>query len=158
MSFYNGARVVTSPLLRLIFCVKRTGMANQPSRGTVIVCSNHRSNYDPVILGASLRYDLRFMAKAELFKNPFLRFLITILGAFPINRGRGDTAAIDKASHILKSGGVLLMFPEGHRNKQGGTPLMFKSGAAMLAYRTHASVLPVAIVSKGDVRPLSETR
>lgn len=153
MSFYTGARIVMSPILRLIFCIKRTGHRNLPSQGPVILCSNHRSNYDPVILGASLSRDLKFMAKAELFKNPVLRFIITSLGAFPVRRGKGDSEAVKKAISILKDGDVLAMFPEGTRLKEGGTPLRFKSGAALFAYQTHAPIVPVAIVAKGKVRP-----
>jgi 1-acyl-sn-glycerol-3-phosphate acyltransferase len=153
MSFYNNVRVVFSPILRLIFGIKRVGKANLPLNGAVIICSNHRSNYDPVLLGASLGRDLKFMAKAELFKNPFLRVLITSLGAFPVRRGQGDSEAINKAVSILNNGNALIMFPEGHRQKSGGTPLRFQSGAARFAYTTHATVLPVAIVTKGDVKP-----
>jgi 1-acyl-sn-glycerol-3-phosphate acyltransferase len=153
MSFYNGARIVFSPLVRLIFGIKRTGTENLPQQGPLIICSNHRSNYDPVILGASLKRDVRFMAKAELFKNPFLRILITLLGAYPIERGKGDTAALNKFADILNSGTALIIFAEGHRNKKGGSPMRFKSGVSLLAYKTHATVLPVAIVRDGKVGP-----
>lgn len=153
MSFYNGVRVVMSPIFRLIFCIKRTGHHNLPSQGPVILCSNHRSNYDPVILGASLGRDLKFMAKAELFKNPVLRFIIKLFGAFPVKRGKGDFEALKRAISILNEGNVLAMFPEGTRLKAGGTPLRFKSGAALFAYQTHAPIVPVAIVTKGSVRP-----
>lgn len=153
MSFYNGVRIVVSPLLRLIFGIKRTGQSSLPSQGAVILCSNHRSNYDPVILGAALGRDLKFMAKAELFKNPVLSFIITLLGAFPVKRGMGDSEAMKKAVSILEEGNILAMFPEGTRRKIGGTPLKFKPGAAHFAYQTHAVVVPVAIVTKGAVRP-----
>lgn len=153
MSFYNGTRIIFSPLLRLIFGIKRTGTENLPPEGPLIICSNHLSNYDPVILGASLKRDVKFMAKSELFKNPFLRIFITLLGAFPIERGKGDISALNKFADMLKSGNALIIFPEGHRNKKGGTPLRFKSGVSLLAYKTHAVVLPVAIVTKGKVGP-----
>lgn len=153
MSFYSGCRFIFSPVLRLIFGIKREGKANMPSQGAVIVCSNHRSNYDPVILGASIRRDLNFMAKAELFKNPLFSLLITSLGAFPVRRGQGDLGAINKAVSILNSGSVLLMFPEGHRQKAGGEPKRFESGAARCAFKTHAVIVPAAIVTKGVVSP-----
>lgn len=153
MNIYAGVRIIFAPVVRLVFGIKREGTANLPMNGAVIVCSNHRSNYDPVIIGASLRRDLNFMAKAELFKNPFLRLLITSLGAFPVRRGQGDFGAINKAMSILDSGRVLLMFPEGHRQKVGDTLQRFESGAVRCAFKTHAAILPVAIVTKGAIRP-----
>lgn len=153
MSFYSIARVIASPVLRLIYGIKIEGRENLPKKGPVIVCSNHRSNSDPVILGATLPYELKFMAKAELFKIPFLSGLIRLLGAFPVNRGKNDTEAIKSAVRLLKSGKVLAMFPEGTRLKSGSVPLRFKSGVSLFAYKTQASVLPVAIASKGKVRP-----
>lgn len=157
MSFYTGVRVVMSPILRLIFRIKRTGYRNLPSEGPVILCSNHRSYYDPVILGASFKRDLKFMAKAELFENPILRLIITSLGAFPVKRGKRDSEAVKKAISILKNGEVLAIFPEGTRLKEGSAPLRFKSGVALFAYQTHAPVVPVAIVTKGRVRPFKRT-
>ena len=124
-----------------------------PVSGPVIVCSNHRSNYDPVILGASLSRDLNFMAKAELFKIPLFKGLITAFGAFPVQRGKGDAEASRTAVHILEEGNVLAMFPEGHRQKSGSGLQRFQKGTARFAYKAHAPVLPVAIVTKGRVRP-----
>lgn len=152
MSFYSTARFIMTPLIRLIYGIKVEGRENIPQNGSVIVCSNHRSNSDPVILGASLPYELKFMAKAELFKIPFLKGLIRLLGAFPVNRGKNDTEAIKSAVRLLKDGKVLAMFPEGTRQKVGMVPLRFKSGVSLFAYKTRAVVLPVAIASKGKVR------
>lgn len=151
MSFYSNARMIFSPLLRLLFGIKRTGQENLPAKGPVIVCCNHRSNYDPVIVGATLSRELKFMAKAELFRFAPLRVLITLLGAFPVERGRGDSGAMGKAAKILESGKVLAMFPEGHRQKEFGMPQRFQSGAARLAFKTHAAILPVAIATRGPV-------
>jgi 1-acyl-sn-glycerol-3-phosphate acyltransferase len=131
-------------------------MSNMPENGPVIVCSNHRSNYDPVILGASLSRDLNFMAKAELFKIPLLRGLITAFGAFPVQRGKGDAEASRTAVRILEEGGVLAMFPEGHRQKNGNDLQRFQKGTARFAFKTHAPILPVAIMTKGRVRPFKK--
>lgn len=153
MSFYSIARVIVTPLIRLIYGIKIEGKENLLQKGSLIVCSNHRSNSDPVILGSTLPYELKFMAKAELFKIPFLRGLIRLLGAFPVNRGKNDTEAINFAVRLLKNNKVLAMFPEGTRQKNGNTPLRFKSGVSLFAYKTHATVLPVAIATEGKVRP-----
>lgn len=153
MSFYSVARAIVTPLFRLLYGMKIEGKENIPQKGPIIVCSNHRTNSDPVILGATLPYELKFMAKAELFKIPFLSGLIRLLGAFPVNRGKNDTAAVKLAVRLLKSGKVLAMFPEGTRQKNGSVPLRFKSGVSLFAYKTHATVLPIAISTEGKVRP-----
>ncbi|HEX2937851.1 MAG TPA: lysophospholipid acyltransferase family protein, partial [Ruminiclostridium sp.] len=97
MTFFTFARTLLGAPLRLIFGIKRYGVNNLPEQGAVILCSNHRSNFDPVILGAALSRDLNFMAKAELFKIPLFRSLIKTLGAFPVNRGKHDSDAVKKA-------------------------------------------------------------
>jgi 1-acyl-sn-glycerol-3-phosphate acyltransferase len=153
MNVYTVARTTLAPLLRLIFGVKRSGENNLPLAGGVIVCCNHRSNYDAIILGASLKRNLNYMAKAELFKNPIVRGIVTAFGAFPVRRGRGDSEAIRKAINIVNAGNALAMFPEGKRHKEGGIPQRFKSGTALVAFKTHATILPAAIVTKGAVRP-----
>lgn len=153
MSFYKSAKIILSPLIKLIFGVKTQGIENVPKDIPIIICSNHRSNYDPVILGVALPCELKYMAKAELFRVPFLSGLIKLLGAFPVKRGKNDTQAIKKAIELIKNGGVLAMFPEGHRQKQGDTLQRFHSGAALIAHKAHAAIIPVAIVTKGPVRP-----
>jgi 1-acyl-sn-glycerol-3-phosphate acyltransferase len=158
MSFYNGARAVAGPIFRFVFGIKSSGIENIPKEGPLVVCSNHRSNYDPVIIGSALPCELKFMAKAELFKIPLFSGLLRMLGAFPVSRGKHDTEAVKKSIRVLKSGKVLLMFPEGHRQKKGDTLQNFKSGAVLFAYKAHAPIIPVAIVTKGTVRPFKRNK
>ena len=153
MSFYEGARIVAAPLIRFIYGIKRLGIDNFPKNGPVIVCSNHRSNNDPLIIGASMPREMKFMAKEELFKIPVLNFIIKLMGAFPVHRGKNNSEAVKTSIKILNQGKVLAIFPEGTRQKQGGTPRPFKTGAALFAYKTHAVVVPAAIITKGEVRP-----
>ena len=81
--------------------------------GPVIVITNHKANIDPVIVGMICDRPLRYMAKKELFGTRPCAELIVTLGAFPIDRGAGDRAALRTSLDILAEGGVLLMFPEG---------------------------------------------
>jgi 1-acyl-sn-glycerol-3-phosphate acyltransferase len=150
MSFYRNAKKLT-PLLKFLCNVHSEGAENMPAQGPVILCANHRSNIDPVLLGIVLDRSLFFMAKVSLFKVPILNKLIRALGAFPVNRGVGDRDAINKAISIVKNGDVLAMFPEGHRQKKDGEPQRFQSGAARIANQTEALILPAAIICKGRV-------
>lgn len=154
MSFYQGAKKLT-PILRFIFNVRGVDTDNLPKEGPVILCSNHRSNFDPLMLGIVLPRSLFFMAKESLFRVPLLNSLIRALGAFPVTRGAHDTEAIRKAISIVERGDVLAMFPEGHRQKQNGEPKRFESGAVRVAAKTGAVIVPAAICYTKKVGPFS---
>ncbi|KKM08813.1 hypothetical protein SY88_22160 [Clostridiales bacterium PH28_bin88] len=121
------------------------GRENQPLEGPVVVICNHVSNWDPIALGVSLDRQVCYMAKQELFRVPVLGTLIKWLGAFPVKRGGGDRGALRAAQETLNQGKMIGMFPEGTRSKNGEL-LPFKPGAAVLAVRTGAPILPVALV------------
>lgn len=142
--FYAIARVVTNLLIHILYKMKYEGVENIPEGGGYMVCSNHRTNMDPLFIAQKLKPQLFFMAKQELFQNKFVALIIRGLGAFPVERGKGDNGAIDFAVDTLKSGRVLAMFPEGTRSKDG-IPQRPKSGAALVAMQTHADILPVGI-------------
>ncbi len=143
---------ILGPIVRLIMRVRIVGAENIPPQGEpVILCCNHISNWDPILLIVSPpKRHIHFMAKAELFCNPlFSWFLGKQIGAFPVRRGTGDTGVIDTAARILNDGKVMGIFPEGTRSKTGKL-LSPKSGAALIAARTGASVLPAAVVTRGQ--------
>ena len=132
--------------LLFMFPHKVIGRENVPAEGGVILAVNHSSNLDPVMIGVSVPYPERmtFMAKAELFKNKLFARLISSLGAFPIQRGRGDIGARKTAFEILKNGDIMLIFPEGSRVKKG-QKRRAKPGVAAIAARAKAPVVPVHI-------------
>lgn len=129
--------------IHLMLKIKVVGRENIPKTG-FILASNHRSNYDPPLVATNFWQQVYFMAKIELFQKKGFGWLLRRLGAFPVERGKGDTGAIDWARNVVESGGVLGMFPEGHRS-QDGKPLRPKSGTAMIAGQTKADVLPCAV-------------
>ena len=107
-----------TPFIYLFFRLRVTGKSNIPS-GAAVVCGNHSSNLDPIVLGVALgvRNPLCFMAKKELFDIPVLRGLLRALGTYPVDRGAADLKAI-KDSGGLKAAKVVL-FPQGTRVKTG---------------------------------------
>ncbi len=140
------------PLILLIMRVRVIGKENFPPEDVpLVLCSNHISNWDPVILEiANPKRHIHFMAKAELFKNPLFAWLLgKQFGAFPVRRGTGDTGAIDTAKQIVEEGKVMGIFPEGTRSKDGKL-LRPKSGTAVIVTQTGATVLPTAVVTKGQ--------
>lgn len=145
-AWYTFARWVVVLVFGGVYRCRARGAENLPSEGPVIVVVNHQANIDPVIIGLVLDRPLRFMAKKELFRWGPLAKLISSLGAFPIDRGAGDRAALETSLAVLAAGGVLLMFPEGHRYPDDEVH-EFLPGVGMLAMRSGATVIPV--VSKG---------
>lgn len=145
MSLYSFGKVVCNAIFRTIFKIKVEGLENIPDDKNFIMVCNHKSNFDPPILGIALPVKLNYMAKEELFKNKFLGGLFRKLGAFPIKRGAKDVTAIKTALKILKSGEVVAMFPEGGRSKVKGMLRKGKQGAALLASRAGVGILPVGI-------------
>ncbi len=130
-------------VIRILFSVKIEGKENIPETGYILV-ANHRSNFDPLFVVAGIHKQVCFMAKAELFRIPLLGRIVKGLGAFPVERGKGDTGAIDWAVNLIRSGRVLGMFPEGTRSLTG-VPLRPKSGASLIAMQTGADLLPCAV-------------
>ena len=141
---YTFARFFLPWLFRLIVPMDINGAGYMPQSGGVIICCNHASMTDPLRLAYSQRRQIYFMSKDELFKNKFVGFIIKKLGAFPVSRGKGDKSALERAQGILGGSGVLGIFIEGTRSKDGSLQRP-KSGAVMLAGKCGASILPCCI-------------
>lgn len=139
------AKFLVFMAMKIAFSVKLVGKENIPKNTTVIFASNHRTNADPPLISCGLKGKHSFMAKEELFRNKFFGWLIKNLGAFPVSRGKGDTAVLDKAVENLENGRNLMIFPEGTRSKDGKVH-RGHSGAAVIAARSGKPIVPVGIV------------
>ena len=137
-------------IVGFIFNYKVLNRDRERDEGGYIVCGNHVSATDAIALCYAFRKNqIKFMAKKELFKVPVLAPLIKVLGAFPIDRGGSDVGAIKKAVEIVKEGGCLGIFPQGHRYP-GENPreTKTKNGMALIATKTGADIVPVYIWRK----------
>jgi 1-acyl-sn-glycerol-3-phosphate acyltransferase len=141
---YELVRIVILPLAKLIWRFQVTGSENVPKDGPVIIAPNHKSMYDPFLVGLATRRPVRFMSKQELFSAKSGRF-ISRLGAFPLKRGQADPEALETARMILTEGGVLALFPEGTRHKDPDTLSSPRRGAGRLAIETGAPIVPCAL-------------
>lgn len=151
MSFYSVARKCLGGFFRTIYRVKVTGLENEPMEGPVIVCANHLSNLDVIVMGATLKRPVRFFAKAELFRYPVLKQIVKALGAVPVERqvATNAAAAIKGTLKLLEDGEVLGLYPQGTRYP-GVDPRTteVKGGVGLIAYRSKATVLPVLVHTK----------
>src|ERR1035437_9405 len=132
--------------------VQIEGLSNIPSVGPLLICSNHVSNFDPLVYAAILPRVLHALTKAELYDNAVMRAFLLRCNCIPVRRGSPDRLAVRGALAVLRSGGALLLFPEGHRALPGGM-LEFEPGAGYLAVRSGAAVLPCAIWGTEQVLP-----
>lgn len=142
--FYRFGKAVCNLFCTLAFRVEAEGMENLPKTGGFILASNHVTEFDPLFVGIKLKRQLNFMAKAELFKNKLFGAVIRGLGAFPVERGKGDNTAIERAISTVKNGDILAIFPEGTRSKDGELK-RFKSGAIVVAANTGADIVPTCV-------------
>lgn len=151
--FYKIARAFLFAISKIFYRMEIIGQENLPSTGSVIVVANHASLMDPIFMGCSLKRQVCFMAKDQLFKVPFLGQIIRWLGAFPVKRGVGDRGALSSALRVLAQERVLGIFPEGRRYKDGEIhPL--RPGAALLAMESGSPILPMYIVNSHRLRAL----
>lgn len=149
--FYKIIRAIFIPIVYLLFNVKFEGRENVRESGAALICSNHRSFVDPIFIAVGVKKrSLCFMAKKELFSFKPFGYILSKLGAFPVNRGAGDMEAIKHAENSLSDGKLLIIFPEGTRSRDGN-PLRPKSGAVYIASDTGADIIPVAICYDGKL-------
>lgn len=128
------------------------GLENVPRTGKVIFASNHRSDFDPPILGGFIPREVHFFAKEELFRNPLLGRFIRYLNAFPVRRGQFDRESLSKCLDVLKADGGLIFFPEGTRAPADGF-LKAKLGLGWVVCLSDAPVVPVYIHGSTEMKP-----
>lgn len=148
--------------VRIFYPFSVEGLETLPRKGTLL-CANHSSNWDPILLVVALpvNYRLRIMAKEELFRFPPLAWVIRKMGGFPVSRGNADIESIKTAIRTIRDGENLLIFPEGTVIRDGigcadGLPAHAKGGVATIGVRTGATLVPVFV--DGPKRLFRRTR
>lgn len=148
---YTIVRYIALFIYKIVYNLSYEGTENIPKEGGRIFASNHRSYADPVFICLPIKIKFAFMAKEELFKNPFFSALIRIMGAFPVVRGSGDMKVIDEAIARLNKGKNLVIFPEGTRSKDGKVG-RGKTGVALIAAKANVDVVPVGIIFEDKLK------
>jgi len=145
---YRLLGIVSFPLVYGLFRLETRGLDRLPNGGFVLA-ANHVSNLDPWPLGMPLlpRRWVRFMAKSELYWWP-LSLVLDAAGAFKVRRGERDIDAIETAVELVRAGEIVVMFPEGTRQRKGIRKKWTArphSGAARIAHLAGAPLIPAAI-------------
>ena len=146
---YAKVRRVFGSLVRASYRVEVIGAERLPATGPVVVAPNHDSVLDPIVLGAAVQRELRFVAKAEIWRSRLLAWMLDGLGAIPIERGRSDYLAAALVLQALAAGEAVVIFPQGAVRSDRA----WKRGAAHAALMTGAPLVPVRLI--GTARALS---
>jgi 1-acyl-sn-glycerol-3-phosphate acyltransferase len=136
--------------LTRLYRVSVSGAERVPA-GACILVANHESVIDPFFLSLATHRRVRFMAKAELWRYPLVRWGMEAYGAFPVERGNGDLGAMAYAGELLAEGEVLGMFPRGTSKPQGNR--YWQRGAARLALASGAPLVPVRLLNTRQLMP-----
>ena len=143
------------PIILLVTRPIVYGRQNLRVKGKAIFIANHRSMWDPLILALVSPRNIHFMAKKELFASKLGTFFFRSLYAFPVNRRNVDLQSLKNALKVLDKGEVFGIFPEGKRAVTDSLD-EFEKGAAFLAIRSGAPVIPIYIHpdTSRQVRPV----
>jgi len=132
--------------------LKVSGVQNLEAGIPYVLCVNHQSHMDIPIVLAALPMQFRFAAKKELFRIPFLGWHLRRSGHVPIDREnpRAAIRSLSKAAQTIEAGTPLVIFPEGGTSADG-IIRPFKGGGFMLATRSGAAAVPIAIRGSREV-------
>lgn len=143
-------RIFVLPTLRVVMRFKIYGEQNIPKRGGALIIGNHVHNADPILMLSASTRPILWMAKIETWQMPVLRWFASQAGAFPVDRGRPDRAAIRTAVSTVREGLLVGMYPEGTRSTTGGLKEPFP-GAAVVAVQAKAPIIPCVILGSDDL-------
>ena len=152
MILYRTLRFCSSIYLRIIHRLIIRGSERLPVTGPVIICANHTSYLDALLLSLCTPRQVRFMVFRDFYDHPFLGFFIRRGGGIPVSQNGTDAEAFKTALSVLKQGNVIGIFPEGRLSRTGLTS-QGRPGAALLAAISGAPLVPVTIAGAFFIYP-----
>lgn len=147
--------------IRIIFAVwlryRSRGLENIPAEGGGLVIVNHQSFLDPLLVGLPMSRPISYLARDNLFRVPFIGWVLRNTYVMPINRDAASTASIREGVNRLKHGFLVGIFPEGTRSEDDAVG-EFKPGFLALLRRAKCPVYPVGVAGGGEVMPRGPLR
>lgn len=153
--YYQFARLCCQAFFVLYFRGRVFGLRNVPARGPVLLACNHQSFFDPICSALALHREVSFMARDTLFHQPLFKRLIESLNAFPVRRGAADIGAVKEMLRRLKQGGVLVVFPEATRTRDGRIGEINANSLAV-AKKAGAAIVPTVIDGAFEAWPRTQ--
>jgi 1-acyl-sn-glycerol-3-phosphate acyltransferase len=150
---YRMLRAALRPLVAGLLRPRVEGVQHVPASGPAILCGNHLSVLDPVVVGVLVPRTVHYLAKREVFGRRW-RWLFAHLGVIPVARegGLAGESSLDRGGRVLHAGALLALYPEGTRSPDGRL-YRGKTGAVRLAIRTGAPIVPIGIVGTRNAMP-----
>lgn len=145
MLFYILKAILYLPLTLFVYPTKVIGKKNILKKGRMMLCPNHQTLNDPIIIALRTKRRFYFMAKAPLFKYKFTNWLLRKLGAYPVNNKENDLGAVKVTLKHLKSDKAVCIFPEGARLVTAEAHDL-KNGVVTFAFKTNSPIVPAAFV------------
>jgi 1-acyl-sn-glycerol-3-phosphate acyltransferase len=151
---YRAGHMLCTAVAELAFRLKIHGRENLIEEGPAILASNHASYLDPPLVGVACRKEIFYLARKSLFEKPVLGPVLARVNCIPIDRDRGDVAAVRAILRLLKEGKRTLLFPEGTRSKDGKLQPA-RGGLGLIIAKSLAPVVPVRIFGSYAALPRS---
>jgi 1-acyl-sn-glycerol-3-phosphate acyltransferase len=151
---YRAGHMLCTAVAELAFRLKIHGRENLIEEGPAILASNHASYLDPPLVGVACRKEIFYLARKSLFEKPVLGPVLTRVNCIPIDRDRGDVAAVRAILRLLKEGKRTLLFPEGTRSRDGKLQPA-RGGLGLIIAKSLAPVVPVRIFGSYAALPRS---
>ena len=149
---WKFARIIATPVYRLIFRFRVTGRENIPLEGGVVLCANHISNHDAIVIGIVSPRDINFLAKQELFKYKIFHGFLNRMKIIPVDRDKPGLESIKRGVKVLKNGEAMGIFMQGQRirqkNLKESDSADYKAGVALFAVQGKAPVVPIYLQSR----------
>lgn len=142
--FYRFLRFLDRLCCLTFFRMRVEGLENVPKEGGAMICANHQSYLDILVIGAAVPRHVTFVARDTLADWAWLAFVMRRCGAILVRRGTSDRAAIRAMSESMKAGGIVAIYPEGTRTLTGNVA-NFKGGAVMAARMAGVMLVPAGI-------------
>jgi len=151
---YAGTKMTAGPVLRRLYNVKTTGADNVPKSGPAIITPNHLSFIDPFFVALTSPRHMVFIGKAEYWDDWRTRVFFEMAGGIPVRREDGAQAqgSLQAGVAVLRTGGVLGIFPEGTRSPDGRL-YKGKTGAARMALEVGCPVIPAGLTGTRELLP-----
>ncbi len=140
------------PLIKMRLRTRVEGKQHIPKKGAALIVSNHLSALDHVVLPAVTKRVIHNISKKEHFENPVKAWFMRNWGVIPLDRGAGDTAALEQAKQTLREGKLFCIYPEGTRSIDGRL-YKGRTGMARIALDVGVPVIPVAMIGTFEAKP-----
>lgn len=151
--FYRTTRFLFRLVAAPVFRFRVEGREKLPARGPAVVVAPHRSWLDPPAVGAAYPRPVRFLILRKVYERRAARWFFRLMGSLPVAPGKGGSlTGFRGALRCLRAGEVVGIFPEGRVVRHGSSP-QIHPGAALLAVRSGAPVIPVEIHGSADAWP-----